>query len=115
MQSAFIATPAKFLTLRTRPTFSVSVAPLSRKVAQKSLTRRRENVSPQMSLIPFVPNWIALGGWAFGAYRFYLGFYRTSYQSSFRLPLAIAWPLLFIVNPSYRKNFKRSIGASDDD
>lgn len=36
--------------------------------------------TPQMGLIPFIPNWLALGAWFFGAYRFYLGFDSTSYQ-----------------------------------
>lgn len=71
--------------------------------------------TPTMSLLPFLPNWLVMGGWLFGAYRFYLGFNRTSYQSSFRIPLALAWPLLFVFNGSYRKNFMRSIEAGNDD
>lgn len=71
--------------------------------------------TPTMSLLPFLPNWLVMGGWLFGAYRFYLGFNRTSYQPSFRIPLALAWPLLFVFNGSYRKNFMRSIEAGNDD
>jgi hypothetical protein len=40
--------------------------------------RRARAVS--MGLIPFVPDWIALGAWFYGAYRFYLGYNETSYQ-----------------------------------
>lgn len=68
----------------------------------------------RMGLLPLLPNWVVLSAWLFGAYRFYLGFNRTSYQSSFRIPLALAWPVLFALNGSYRKNFTKSIKGSDD-
>lgn len=79
--------------------------------------RRRDAGKPfvTMSLLPVVPDWILISTWLFGAYRFYRGFNRTPYQSSFRVPLAVAWPLLIIVNGSYRQNFMRSIRAADDD
>lgn len=80
---------------------------------QKPCVPRRSSAS--MSLVPFVPNWLLISTWLFGAYRFYRGFNRTPYQSSFRVPLAVAWPLLVIFNGSYRQNFVRSIRASEDD
>lgn len=67
-----------------------------------------------MGLIPLLPNWLLLGGWGYGAYKFYLGFDRTSYQSNFRIPLSLMWPILFAFNGNYRKNFTRSIKGSDD-
>jgi arylsulfatase A-like enzyme len=69
---------------------------------------------PTMSLIPFVPNWLALGSWLYGAYRFNAGFSRTSYQAGYKVPLALAWPLFIAVNSSYRKNFVKAIKKSDD-
>lgn len=70
---------------------------------------------PVMGLIPLIPNWTVLAAWGYGAYRFYVGFSRTSYQSGFRIPLALAWPLFFVVNGSFRANFQKSIKAADDD
>lgn len=87
-------------------------------LVSSTICPRRENraaVNPvRMGLIPFIPNWIALASWAYGAYRFYQGYDRTSYQSSFRVPLAVAWPILFAINGSYRENFAKSIKGSDD-
>lgn len=80
---------------------------------QKPCDPRSSSVS--MSLLPLVPDWLLISTWLFGAYRFYRGYSRTPYQSSFRVPLAVAWPLLVIFNGSYRQNFVRSIRASEDD
>lgn len=53
-------------------------------------------------------------GWAFGAYRFFRGYNRTSYEPGFKAPLAALWPVLVVVNKNYRSQFTRSIKASDD-
>lgn len=68
----------------------------------------------RMGLLPLVPDWITFGAWFYGAYRFYVGFDSTSYQPSYRLPLAAAWPLFAIFNPSYRKNFMKALKKGDD-
>lgn len=87
----------------------------SRRSPRLSTVRGRPSrASTRMGLIPLLPNWTLLAGWIFGAVRFYKGFDRTSYQNSYKLPLSMAWPILFIVNGSFRKNFTRSIKSSDD-
>jgi len=43
-----------------------------------------------------------------GIYKFLNGFKRTNFSSG-RLPLALAWPVLFIANKSYRQNFTKAL------
>lgn len=106
-QICFLSAPAQLTNLSARRSLLTPSKCASR-------TYRRASTPIRMGLIPFVPNWIALSAWAFGVYRFYLGFDKTSYQRSYRVPLALAWPLLFAINESYRKNFTKSIKGSDD-
>lgn len=114
--TAFITTPLNALRLRPSPNVVLCRSRMLSCVNRsKPMTARRHRSVVHMSLIPFIPNWLVLAAWGYGAYRFYQGFNRTSYQSSFRIPLALAWPLLFAINPSYRKNFTRSITGADDD
>lgn len=114
--SAFLPSPSKFAVLQPSPRSFPTQTCHNRRARVVSPTRyatpcRRHAA---MSLIPFIPNWVAIAGWFYGAYRFYLGFNRTSYQSTYRIPLALAWPLLCAINGSYRKNFVRSITGSDE-
>lgn len=95
-----------------RPVFMRSaLSPLFRQHTRPVAIRKAR---VRMSLLPLVPNWMLVAAWAYGAYRFYRGFHRTSYQDSFRVPLALAWPLLFALNGSYRSNFTKSLKGSDD-
>ncbi|NBO32166.1 MAG: hypothetical protein EBV05_11400 [Cyanobacteria bacterium WB6_1B_304] len=43
-----------------------------------------------------------------GIYKFLNGFNRTNFTSG-RLPLALFWPVLLIVNKSYRQNFNKAL------
>jgi len=69
--------------------------------------------APTMSLLPLIPNWLLLGGWAFAAFKFAAGFDATTYEPKFKLPLAAAWPVLFVVNGKYRKNFQKALKGRD--
>lgn len=51
---------------------------------------------------------VAILAYLVGVWRFWRGFDRTHY-SQYRLPLAALWPLLLIVNKSYRENFGRAL------
>ncbi|KAJ8902720.1 hypothetical protein NDN08_006040 [Rhodosorus marinus] len=66
-----------------------------------------------MSLVPFVPNFVLIGGYGYMAYRFARGFRSTTYQQDYRIPLAMFWPFLFAVNGSFRKNFLTAIKSED--
>jgi len=86
-------------------------------VAAAAARRRRPTPStpaaPTMSLLPLIPNWLLLGGWAFAAFKFAAGFEATTYEPKFKLPLAAAWPVLFVVNGKYRKNFQKALKGRD--
>ncbi len=46
-----------------------------------------------------------------GVWKFWNGFSRTNFSQSLpnRIGLSLLWPALFIVNPSYRRNFRRAL------
>lgn len=46
-----------------------------------------------------------------GIWKFWNGFSRTNFTQSLpnRVALALLWPALFIVNSSYRRNFKKAL------
>lgn len=48
-------------------------------------------------------------GW--GAWKFWQGYERTNFNRSLsnRLTLSLFWPVLLIVNQSYRKNFQKAL------
>lgn len=53
-----------------------------------------------------------LGGiYGVGVWRFLSGYRYTNFNRSLttRLSLALLWPGLFIVNPSYRRNFQKAL------
>jgi hypothetical protein len=95
---------------RARSTFVCG--PRGAAVAPARVSRARAPVA--MSLIPFVPNWLAMGAWLYGSYRFYGGFAETSYQQSYKVPLALCWPLFIAVNGKYRSNFMKALKAPKD-
>jgi hypothetical protein len=50
-------------------------------------------------------------GYAVGAWKFWKGFEKTNFSRSLpnRLSLSLLWPALFIVNKSYRRNFRKAL------
>ncbi len=48
------------------------------------------------------------GAYGWGAWKFLSGFQHTNYAQG-RFSLALLWPVLFVVNPSYRQNFQRAL------
>mmetsp|Transcript_17444 Transcript_17444/g.36226 ORF Transcript_17444/g.36226 Transcript_17444/m.36226 type:complete len:116 (-) Transcript_17444:172-519(-) len=94
---------------------------VSRRHAATSLwPRSRAQSTPRvrrgerMSILPLVPDLITLPVYAYLAIRFYQGFDRTTYNSSYRLPLSLIWPVL-LINGRSRENLQRALKASDDD
>jgi hypothetical protein len=53
---------------------------------------------------------IALG-YSFGAWKFWQGFNCTNFDRTLgnRAILSLLWPVLFIANKSYRKNFTKAL------
>jgi hypothetical protein len=64
-----------------------------------------------MSLIIFG----LVGGYVYGVFRFATNFNRTNFQGNIvmKTGLAILWPVLYIVNGSYRQNFNRTLSGRD--
>ncbi|MEL7034475.1 MAG: hypothetical protein AAFO04_02475 [Cyanobacteria bacterium J06592_8] len=52
--------------------------------------------------------------YAGGVWKFWNGFERTNFAKSFenRLYLSLLWPVLFVSNQSYRKNFTKALKGS---
>lgn len=46
-----------------------------------------------------------------GAWKFWTGFNKTHFTQNLpnRIGFSLLWPVLFIANPSYRRNFKRAL------
>jgi hypothetical protein len=46
-----------------------------------------------------------------GIWKFSTGFGRTNFDKTLvnRIMLASLWPALFMINPSYRRNFKKAL------
>ncbi len=51
---------------------------------------------------------LLLGGYGYGAWRFWKGFRRTNFSDG-RLMLALLWPALVISNKAYRQNFRKAL------
>jgi hypothetical protein len=49
-----------------------------------------------------------LAAYAGGIWKFWKGFYRTSFSQG-RLYLSLLWPVLLIANKSYRQNFRKAL------
>jgi hypothetical protein len=54
---------------------------------------------------------VLVGGYAWGAWKFWKGFRRTNFQPSLgnRVALSLLWPALLVVNKSYRQNFQKAL------
>lgn len=50
---------------------------------------------------------LALGGYGYGAVRFWNGFNRTNFTQN-RAVLTLLWPL-FLTNKNYRQNFNKAL------
>ena len=49
-------------------------------------------------------------GYVVGARKFWKGFRNTNFSlETNRLFLSLLWPVLFVANKSYRKNFKKAL------
>lgn len=50
-------------------------------------------------------------GYGGGIWKFWKGFSRTNFQQTLpnRLRLALLWPALFVINQSYRQNFRKAL------
>lgn len=46
-----------------------------------------------------------------GIWKFWQGFNRTNFNRELpnRLKLSLLWPVLFVINPSYRDNFQKAL------
>jgi hypothetical protein len=51
---------------------------------------------------------VLIGVYGWGAYKFWQGFGRTNFSQG-RVQLTLMWPLLLLVNKSYRQNFNRAL------
>ena len=54
---------------------------------------------------------LLLIAYIFGAIKFSLGFRRTDFEGN-QLGLALLWPVLFVMNGNYRKNFFKALKGS---
>jgi hypothetical protein len=50
-------------------------------------------------------------GYIVGIWKFWHGFNRTNFNRELpnRLRLSLLWPVLFIINNSYRENFQKAL------
>jgi hypothetical protein len=46
-----------------------------------------------------------------GAWKFWNGFRKTNFNQTLsnRIGFSLLWPVLFIANPSYRRNFRKAL------
>jgi hypothetical protein len=56
-----------------------------------------------------------VGGYVYGVWRFSTNFNRTNFERNLgtKIALSILWPVLYIVNGSYRQNFNRTLSGRD--
>ncbi len=54
---------------------------------------------------------LLLAAYIFGAVKFLLGFRRTNFTEN-QIGLALLWPVLFVMNDNYRKNFVKALKGS---
>ncbi|MCY7408087.1 MAG: hypothetical protein LH631_12125 [Alkalinema sp. CAN_BIN05] len=55
-------------------------------------------------VVPIAIAWVYL---SFGS-KFWSGFQRTNFTSG-RILLTLFWPVYFLLNPSYRRNFQKAL------
>ncbi|WP_353930832.1 hypothetical protein WJM97_21595 [Okeanomitos corallinicola TIOX110] len=53
----------------------------------------------------------SLVGYVVGAWKFWSGYNKTHFTQTLpnRIGFSLLWPVLFVANPSYRRNFKRAL------
>lgn len=51
---------------------------------------------------------LLLGGYGYGAWKFWSGFQATNFSSG-KLYLTLLWPLLSLGSASYRRNFMKAL------
>ncbi len=58
---------------------------------------------------------IALGIYLVGIWKFVRGYRYTNFNRQFptKLSLALLWPALLVINPSYRQNFQKALKGRD--
>jgi hypothetical protein len=54
---------------------------------------------------------LLLVGYVFGVVKFLQGFRRTEFSGN-QIGLALLWPVLFVMNGKYRKNFFKALKGS---
>jgi hypothetical protein len=54
---------------------------------------------------------LVLVGYVFGVVKFLQGFRRTDFSGN-QIGLALLWPVLFVMNGNYRKNFVKALKGS---
>ncbi len=54
---------------------------------------------------------LLLVAYIFGAVKFLQGFRRTDFSGN-QIGLALLWPVLFVMNDNYRKNFVKALKGS---
>lgn len=57
-----------------------------------------------------------LGVYLGGIWKFWRGYYQTTFSRRLptRMMLSYLWPVLLIVNPSYRRNFRKALKGRND-
>lgn len=61
-------------------------------------------------MLPLI-GFLLLVAYVFGAVKFLLGFRRTDFSGN-QIGLALLWPVLFVMNGNYRKNFFKALKGS---
>ena len=54
---------------------------------------------------------LVLVAYVFGVVKFLQGFRRTDFSGN-QIGLALLWPVLFVMNSNYRKNFVKALKGS---
>ncbi len=56
-----------------------------------------------------------IGVYLGGIWKFWTGYDQTNFSRSLptRLALSYLWPVLFVANPSYRRNFRKALKGRD--
>jgi hypothetical protein len=68
------------------------------------ITSPRFRSFSEMDIVGF----LLLIGYVGGIYKFWTGFRRTNFTEN-KLVLALLWPVLYVMNPSYRRNFTKAL------
>jgi hypothetical protein len=61
--------------------------------------------------MPTLIGFLLLGTYVFGVVKFLMGFRRTDFEGN-QIGLALMWPVLFVMNGNYRRNFFKALKGS---